>query len=102
MGLLTRHPPYLLVPRYAEEQIGQGSLKFRCLEGKCEVEFSLGILKSVLKSSVFSNLLKRKQTEEIVAAGIADLETCPFCDFATIMPNKEDKVIKIAFATSIN
>ncbi|KAF2348228.1 hypothetical protein FHG87_021016, partial [Trinorchestia longiramus] len=80
------------VKRYSEEQIGQGSLKFSCLEGTCKEDFSLNVLKSVLKSSVFSNLLKRKQAEEIVAAGIADLESCPFCNFATIMPNKEDKV----------
>ncbi|KAA0187653.1 hypothetical protein HAZT_HAZT000521 [Hyalella azteca] len=80
------------VRRYCEEQIGQGSLKFTCLEGSCKEEFSLNVLKTVLKSSVFSNLLKRKQAEEIVAAGIADLECCPFCNFATIMPNKEDKI----------
>lgn len=78
--------------RYAEEQIGQGQLKFACLNSECKEEFSLNVLKGVLKSSVFSNLLKRKQAEEIFAAGIDDLESCPFCNFATVMPNKEDKV----------
>ncbi|XP_018027113.2 E3 ubiquitin-protein ligase RNF216 isoform X2 [Hyalella azteca] len=80
------------VGRYCEEQIGQGSLKFACCDSSCKEEFSLNVIKTVLKSSVFSNLLKRKQAEEIMAAGIADLECCPFCNFATIMPNKEDKI----------
>ena len=82
----------ILIYRQAEEQIGQGGMYFRCLQGECEAEFSLDTLKSVLKSTVFSKLLKRKQNQEIVAAGIQDLESCPFCDFVTIMPNKDDKV----------
>lgn len=40
----------------------------------------------MLQESVFSKLLKRKQSKEIQAAGIAGLETCPFCEFATIPP----------------
>ncbi|RXG70540.1 E3 ubiquitin-protein ligase [Armadillidium vulgare] len=82
------------IKRFAEEQIGQGKLEFICLEGECKSPFSLGTLKRLLKPSIFSNLLKRKQAEEIAAAGIDDLESCPFCNFATIMPNKEDKVFK--------
>ena len=79
--------------RHAEGQIGLQNLKFPCLDGDCDNEFSLTVLKSVLKSSTFSNLLKRKQAEEIEAAGIANLESCPFCNFATIMPNEQDKVL---------
>ncbi|KAK7077921.1 hypothetical protein SK128_020266, partial [Halocaridina rubra] len=82
------------IRRYAEEEIGQGRINFRCLEGDCKAEFSLGTLKRVMKPSVFSNILARKQLEEIAAAAIEDLEACPFCNFQTIMPNKEDKVFK--------
>ncbi|CAG2064970.1 unnamed protein product, partial [Timema podura] len=38
-------------------------------------------------------MLQRKQMEEVKAAGIEDLESCPFCDFATILPN-DDKVFR--------
>ncbi|XP_066988324.1 LOW QUALITY PROTEIN: uncharacterized protein [Macrobrachium rosenbergii] len=82
------------IRRFAEEEIGQGRINFRCLEGDCKAEFSLGTLKKLLKPSVFSNILARKQLEEIAAAGIEDLESCPFCNFQTIMPNREDKVFK--------
>lgn len=48
---------------------------------------------AVLKPSVFSMMLRRKQLEEVKAAGIEDLEMCPFCDFASIPPH-EDKVFR--------
>ncbi|XP_068238259.1 uncharacterized protein [Palaemon carinicauda] len=82
------------IRRFAEEEIGQGRINFRCLEGDCKAEFSLSTLKKLMKPSVFSNILARKQLEEIAAAGIEDLESCPFCNFQTIMPNREDKVFK--------
>ncbi|XP_045592246.1 uncharacterized protein [Procambarus clarkii] len=82
------------IRRFAEEEIGQGRTSFRCLEGECKAEFSLATLKKVMMPSIFSNILERKQLEEIAAAGIEDLVACPFCNFQTIMPNKEDKVFK--------
>ncbi|CAL4112790.1 unnamed protein product, partial [Meganyctiphanes norvegica] len=82
------------VRRFTEEEIGQGRVKFRCLDGECKAEFSLSILKKLMKPSVFSNILQRRQVEEITAAGLDDLVSCPFCNFATIMPNKDDKVFK--------
>ncbi|XP_042221686.1 E3 ubiquitin-protein ligase RNF216-like isoform X4 [Homarus americanus] len=82
------------IRRFAEEEIGQGRTTFRCLEGDCKAEFSLSTLKRIMKPAVFSNILERKQLEEIAAAGIEDLVACPFCNFQTIMPNQEDKVFK--------
>jgi hypothetical protein len=40
----------------------------------------------VLKPVLFSRMVQMKQLEEVQAAGIQDLESCPFCDFATIPP----------------
>lgn len=82
------------IRRFVEEEIGQGRTSFRCLEGECKDEFSLTTLKKVMKPSVFSKILERKQLEEIAAADIEDLVACPFCNFQTIMPNPEDKVFK--------
>lgn len=42
---------------------------------------------------MFSKVAQRKQLEEVKAAGINELEMCPFCDFATI-PAPEDKLFK--------
>ncbi|XP_067012881.2 uncharacterized protein [Anabrus simplex] len=78
------------VLRGTETQIGDGKTTFPCFSD-CTSEFSLKTLKDILKPSVFSRLLHRKQIEEVKAAGIPGLETCQFCDFATI-PAPEDKV----------
>ncbi|KAK8406659.1 hypothetical protein O3P69_007319 [Scylla paramamosain] len=82
------------IRRFVEEEIGQGRTSFRCLEGECKDEFSLTTLQKVMKPSIFSKILERKQLEEIAAADIEDLVACPFCNFQTIMPNPEDKVFK--------
>ena len=41
-------------------------------------------MKTVLKPTVFSRMVQKRQLEEVQAAGIEDLENCPFCGFATI------------------
>lgn len=38
-------------------------------------------------------MAQKKQLEEVKAAGIEDLEFCPFCDFATI-PAPGDKIFR--------
>ncbi|XP_078001133.1 uncharacterized protein LOC144453676 [Glandiceps talaboti] len=82
------------VRRSSEEVIGRSRVEFPCLAPDCKCHFSVSVLQKVLLPSVFSNLLKRIQEEEIRKADIPNLETCPFCSFATIMDNPEDKVFK--------
>ena len=43
---------------------------------------------------MFSNILQRKQQEEIASAGIEDLVQCPFCPFCTIMPEPNDHILR--------
>ncbi|KAF2879984.1 hypothetical protein ILUMI_26187 [Ignelater luminosus] len=74
----------------AEAVIGEGKLDFLCL-ADCGSEFSIPTLQMVLDSVVFSRMAQRKQMEEIKRANLDGLETCPFCDFATI-PSPDDKI----------
>ncbi|XP_006815806.2 uncharacterized protein LOC102801442 [Saccoglossus kowalevskii] len=82
------------VKRSSQEIIGQGRIDFPCLSPECDSMFTVTVLQKVLLPSVMSNLLKRIQEEEIKKADIPNLETCPFCTFATIMDNPDDKVFK--------
>lgn len=66
-----------------EIQFGEGKLDFPCLSN-CNSEFSLQTLQTVLSPKLFSKIAQKKTLEEIKAAGISELEFCPFCDFATI------------------
>ena len=82
------------IKRSSEEVIGQGRLKFPCLSADCEGDIPMSVLQSVLPANVFSSVVRKIQEEEIKQADIPDLISCPFCPFATIMPNPEDKVFK--------
>ena len=81
------------IKRSSEELIGQAKVKFPCLEGQCTEEFTMVTLQKALRPKTFSLLLGKIQEEEIRQADIEDLVTCPFCSFATIMPNPHDKVL---------
>ena len=81
------------IQRSSSEIIGQAKVKFPCLGADCESQFPTVTLQQVLPHATFSNLLKKVQAEEIMMAAIPGLESCPFCNFATIMP-EEDKLFK--------
>lgn len=82
------------VRRSSEAAIGEGKTKFLCLSGNCESEFPLSTLQDLLSPTTFSLALRKMQEEELRLADIPDLVSCPFCSFATIMPDPEDKVFK--------
>lgn len=73
------------VKKGTETAIGDGKLDFPCL-ADCGAEYSIPTLQMVLDSVVFSRMAQRKQMDEVKRANIDGLETCPFCDFATIPP----------------
>ncbi|KAK3093829.1 hypothetical protein FSP39_020705 [Pinctada imbricata] len=82
------------IKRSSEVVIGQGKTLFPCISGTCEYKFPLMVLQNILPSNMFSIILKKMQEEEIKMADIPDLVSCPFCNFATIMPDETDKVFK--------
>ncbi|XP_046427261.1 uncharacterized protein LOC124183163 [Neodiprion fabricii] len=73
-------------------KIGEGQTHFPCFM-ECKGEFTLPVLQKVLEPTMFSILLRKRQEEEVKAAGLEGLISCPFCHFASIPP-PEDKVFK--------
>lgn len=73
-------------------KIGEGQTQFPCFVD-CKGEFTLPVLQKVLEPTTFSILLRKRQEEEVKAAGLEGLVSCPFCHFASIPP-PEDKVFK--------
>ncbi|XP_041354024.1 uncharacterized protein LOC121371875 isoform X2 [Gigantopelta aegis] len=80
------------VRRSTETALGEGKTRFPCLTGACDHDVPLSSLQLLLPSSLFSRLLRNLQEEEVQKAGIPDLETCPHCSFAAIMPDPNNKV----------
>lgn len=57
--------------------------------------WSLCLLSSSDQGTLFSmQVLRKLQEEEVRQAGIADLVDCPFCSFATIMSDPNDRVFR--------
>ncbi|XP_060070591.1 uncharacterized protein LOC132550525 [Ylistrum balloti] len=82
------------VRRSSEVVIGDGKSSFPCLSDNCVYHFPLPVLQAVMSPNMFSILLRRMQEEEVKQAAIPDLVSCPFCSFATIISNPDDKVFK--------
>ena len=47
----------------------------------------------MLGKSVYVRLEKRRQAEEVIAAGIEGLESCPFCEYCEV-PNDADRLFR--------
>lgn len=52
----------------------------------CKAPFSRSELKRFLGETAFERLEKLQQLEDIQAAGLDDLDECPFCDFKAECP----------------
>ncbi|CAG0889581.1 unnamed protein product [Cyprideis torosa] len=72
--------------------IGQGKVEFPCLNPECDAGYPVETLKPLLKQAQFSRLLQRCAAQAVMTAEIPNLVQCPFCDFATIMDNPNDRV----------
>ncbi|XP_050735752.1 bromodomain-containing protein 4B-like isoform X2 [Eriocheir sinensis] len=82
------------IRKHVAALIGQGHSSFRCMNGYCEAEFSWRTLRRVMEPVVYRKVQERRQQEEVMAAGVEDLVSCPFCCFMIIMPNPENKVLE--------
>ena len=51
------------------------------------------VVQAALPPAMFKKLQQKRQLEEVEAAGLEDLEKCPACSFATIIPDRGVKVL---------
>lgn len=76
----------------AEHCLAEAKTQYKCLSD-CESTFTDGTLQLVLIPVTYQRLTQRRQMEEVAQADIVGLETCPFCEYATI-PAEEDKIFQ--------
>ncbi|XP_059149778.1 E3 ubiquitin-protein ligase RNF216-like [Physella acuta] len=79
---------------YVQTAFSNMKTRFPCLTGYCDQDVALTTLQTVLPSNLFSKIVRRIQEEEVLHAKLPDLVVCPFCPYATIMPDHDDKVLK--------
>ena len=72
--------------------MGSGSSLLSCLGG-CGEEIPWQQLARALTPLLLSRLLQHRQQTEVQAADMEGLVTCPFCPYAAIMEQEEDRVL---------
>ncbi|KAF9975173.1 hypothetical protein BGZ73_001246 [Actinomortierella ambigua] len=75
----------------AENVIGMSRTELKCLTPDCTSMFSDGEAKRFLSKHVFDRLMRIRQQKELEKAGIDSLVECPFCPYAAIVENENDK-----------
>ncbi|KAL9585466.1 MAG: hypothetical protein Q9212_001499, partial [Teloschistes hypoglaucus] len=71
----------------AAVQIGMSRHTLRCMDGSgCNASFSRMERKRFLDSKTMEKLDRLQQQTDLREANLANLESCPFCDFAAICP----------------
>ena len=80
------------VTRGTNVAVGDGKTIIECL-GQCKEEIEWQELQKVLAPNVLSKLLLKRQAQEVEAADLQNLVSCPFCPYVTIMENPDDKML---------
>ncbi|KAI8848824.1 hypothetical protein BC829DRAFT_362242 [Chytridium lagenaria] len=74
--------------RQAETLIGMRKSEILCMDSSaCKYPFPLAEIQRFLTPEVFLGYEKLLQEDSLRKADLPDLSTCPFCDFACILPN---------------
>ena len=82
------------VTAHVRAKMGEGKLEFACLDSECTGSYLVETLQPLLRPAEFSKLLLRLNSQAVASADIPNLVQCPFCEFATIMDNPEDKIFR--------
>jgi len=75
----------------------KGKYRLACLEAGCEFEFSLGSARQFLDKKTLAFYERQscmQELRELKSSGAANVVECPFCDFALILENEEERVFR--------
>ncbi|CAO3570524.1 unnamed protein product [Mortierella alpina] len=77
--------------RGAEVEIGYQRTVLKCMSADCKSAFADSEAIKFLPSAVFKGLLRARQQQDLKMAGLDSLVECPFCPYAVVMENENDK-----------
>ncbi|KAF9901329.1 hypothetical protein EC991_006256 [Linnemannia zychae] len=77
--------------RGAEVELGYRRTVLKCMTAGCKAVFSDSEAVIFLPKPVFEGLMRARQQNELKMAGLDSLVECPFCSYAAIVENDEDK-----------
>ena len=82
---------------YCETKLGEHDINLVCMDQSgCKLVFAEEELKKFLPEKLLDLYYRVKQRKEIEAAGVENLEECPFCDYKVIIENPDEKLFRCA------
>ncbi|CAF3332640.1 unnamed protein product [Rotaria socialis] len=72
----------------------EGKCSFACVENSCPGEYTMRLVSELLPPKDLKRLNRRIQEENIRQAAIDGLECCPYCPYAVIVDNPDDKIFR--------
>ncbi|THH31727.1 hypothetical protein EUX98_g2465 [Antrodiella citrinella] len=80
---------------YAESKLGAHDIKLLCMDqSDCKLPFPDSELRRLLTPTLLSLYERIKQSKEIAAAELENLEECPFCEYKVVIENDQEKLFR--------
>lgn len=78
---------------FSKERLGQRISRIKCMhQSNCEMEIPFSQLKLCFPPSLVLLYERVTQSAEIAAAGLSNLEECPFCEFKCVIENEDERL----------
>lgn len=80
---------------YSETLLGAHDANIVCMDQSgCKLPFPESELRRFLSAKLLALYDRVKQRKEIEAAGLENLEECPFCDYKVVIDNPDEKLLR--------
>lgn len=80
---------------YASTLLGSHDPAILCMDQSgCKLAFPESELRRFLTTKLFALYQRVKQRKEIEAAGLENLEECPFCEYKVVIENEGEKLFR--------
>ncbi|KAI9060384.1 hypothetical protein FKP32DRAFT_1595464 [Trametes sanguinea] len=80
---------------YAETKLGEHDARIVCMDQSgCKLPFPESELRRFLTPKLLDLYERVKQRKEIEAAGLENLEECPFCDYKVVIENVHERLFR--------
>ena len=80
---------------YASNLLGEHNPNIICMDQSgCKLPFPLSQLRRFLTPKLMELYDRVKQMKEIEAAGLENLESCPFCEYKVVIENPQEKLFR--------
>ncbi|KAF7305009.1 hypothetical protein MKEN_01215900 [Mycena kentingensis (nom. inval.)] len=79
--------------QYAETLLGSHDIRIICMDQSgCKLAFPVDQLRRFLTPKLYALYERIRANKEVAAAGLEDIEECPFCDFKLVIENDQEKL----------